>query len=190
MPRKHVFTKDDIVDAAIQVIREKGSQNLSTKAVAKKLNASTMPIYSLVNSMQDLRAEVDRKITKLFLHYIMTPRTGRFIIDNALGHIRFAQEEKELFKVMFFSDHEDDLEDYRTHKVMIVSMIIERLKQEAEFQQFTESQLRKITDNMEIVTYGLACLVASERLEYESEDHFIVLLNDIATFFIQRETQK
>jgi AcrR family transcriptional regulator len=189
MPRKQVFTKDDVVDAAIQVIREQGSQHLSTKAVAKTLNASTMPIYSLVNSMQDLKIEVDRKITELFIHSIMAPRTGRFIIDNALGYIQFAKDEKELFKAMFFSDHEEDLEDYRAHKGMVVTMIIERLKQEAEFQQFTEAQLRTITENMGIVTYGLACLIVSDRLEHDSEEHIIALLNDVATFFIQRETR-
>ena len=90
MPPKHVFTKDDVIDAAIQVIREKGKENLSARAIAKKLNSSTMPIYSLVSSMKELRGEVDQKITELFLRYTLEPRTGRFLFDNALGYIQFA----------------------------------------------------------------------------------------------------
>lgn len=98
MPRKKQFTTEDVVFAAFELVREKGLAGLSAPAVAEKMGASTMPIYSHFKSMQALEDEVVRKAWKLVNQYQTKEYTGDIWIDQAIGYIRFAREECNLFR--------------------------------------------------------------------------------------------
>ena len=44
MPPKAKVTKDMIIDAAFNVVREAGAENINARTVAKKLKCSTQPV--------------------------------------------------------------------------------------------------------------------------------------------------
>jgi AcrR family transcriptional regulator len=98
MPRKTQFTAEQVVTAAFELVREKGLSGFSAPAVAEKMGASTMPIYSHFKNMQALEDEVVKKVWKLVKRYQAREYTGDVWIDQAIGYIRFAREENNLFK--------------------------------------------------------------------------------------------
>jgi AcrR family transcriptional regulator len=98
MPRKQQFTTEDVVTAAFELVRDKGLAGLSAPAVAEKMSASTMPIYSHFKNMQALEDEVVKKAWKMVDQYQSNEYTGDIWIDQAIGYIRFAREENNLFK--------------------------------------------------------------------------------------------
>lgn len=98
MPRKPQFTIEDVISAAFELVREKGLAGLSAPAVAEKMGASTMPIYSHFKNMQELEDEVVKKAWKLVNQYQTRKYTEDAWIDQAIGYIRFAREEKNLFR--------------------------------------------------------------------------------------------
>lgn len=100
MPRKLQFKTEDVVSAAFELVREKGLAGLSAPAVAEKMGASTMPIYSHFKNMQALEDEVVEKAWKLVNQYQTKEYTGDVWIDQAIGYIRFAREENHLFKCL------------------------------------------------------------------------------------------
>ena len=100
MPPKVKFKKEAIIDAAFNVVRKNGWQELSARSIAKELNSSTGPIYSHLNSMKNLEEEVVRKAMALFMEYVIKPRTGDKWIDHGIGYVFFARDEKHLFKAI------------------------------------------------------------------------------------------
>ena len=50
MPPKPKFTKEDIVEAAFNIVREQGWEALTQRSIAQKLNASIGPIYSSLSN--------------------------------------------------------------------------------------------------------------------------------------------
>jgi len=54
MPRKTVYTKDDVIRAACDLVEECGLSCLTARAVANKLHSSTAPVYSNFNTMDEL----------------------------------------------------------------------------------------------------------------------------------------
>jgi len=72
MPPKQKYTKEDIVEAAFNVVREQGWEALSQRSIAKKLNASIGPIYSYFKSMANLEEAVIEKAYELLLQYMLT----------------------------------------------------------------------------------------------------------------------
>ena len=85
MPPKQKFTKEDIVEAAFNVVREQGWEALSQRSIAKKLNASIGPIYSYLKSMTNLEEAVIEKAYELLLHYMLTPRGDEGLPQQSYG---------------------------------------------------------------------------------------------------------
>lgn len=55
MPPKVKVEKDDILKAAIEIVRDNGAGSLNARAVADKLSCSTQPIFSNYASMDELK---------------------------------------------------------------------------------------------------------------------------------------
>ena len=99
MPPKTKFKKEDIIEAAFNVVRKSGWEGLSARSIAKELNSSTGPIYSYLDSMKNLEDEVVKKAMELFMEYIInTRKTGDKWIDHGIGYALFAKKEKHLFR--------------------------------------------------------------------------------------------
>ena len=64
MPPKTRITKDMIVDAAIEVARQRGYENINARTVSEQLQCSTQPVmyhFSTIDAMkQAAYAQVDR----------------------------------------------------------------------------------------------------------------------------------
>lgn len=54
MPAKKQVTREMILAAAVELLREGGSGAVQVKALAHKLNCSTQPIYLSFDSMEAL----------------------------------------------------------------------------------------------------------------------------------------
>jgi len=187
---KKTFTREDIVEAAFQVVRKQGRKKLSARAIAKELNSSTMPIYSTINSMQELQQEVGQKFTELLLQYCLTPWTGNFLVDMSFGYVRFAKDEKELFRIMFLDDDPLELEGYQEQKPAVFKTLLPRLKEDAPFKDMADEQIDRITRNMEIIIHGLACLINYGRLDDDSDEYIQHYLEEVSTFFVQHEEDR
>jgi AcrR family transcriptional regulator len=100
MPRKAQFTAEDIITAAFELVREKGLDGLSAPSVAEKMGCSTMPIYSYFKNMQALEDEVIQKAWTLVVEYETRHYTGDRWIDQGMGYVLFARDERNLFNCM------------------------------------------------------------------------------------------
>ena len=56
MPAAKKVSKDEIIDAAIGVLRDDGFAAINARSVAKKLGCSTQPIYFSFKNMEELKA--------------------------------------------------------------------------------------------------------------------------------------
>ena len=107
MAPKVKITKEDIVKAAVELIREKGHQAVNARAIATALNSSTQPIFFNFRAMADLEKAVITEAYGLYLGFIESEvQSGKYPRYKAFGmaYIRFAYEEKELFKLLFMRD--------------------------------------------------------------------------------------
>ncbi|MBQ9861847.1 MAG: TetR/AcrR family transcriptional regulator [Clostridia bacterium] len=107
MPPKVKVTKAEIVKAALAVVREHGAGVLNARTVAAVLNCSTQPIFSNFSTMDELRLAVVEQADILCQEYMQREEeSGVFPAykANGMAYIRFAKEEKELFKLLYMRD--------------------------------------------------------------------------------------
>ena len=107
MPPKVKTKREDIIDATIKIIRENSAEAINARTIAAVLNCSTQPIFSNFATMEDLRLAVLEKADEIYKGYMKREvESGEFPIykANGMAYIRFAKEEKELFKFLYMRD--------------------------------------------------------------------------------------
>lgn len=107
MPPKIKITKEEIIKATLALVRHSGAESINARAVANELNCSTQPIFSNFATMEELRGAVIAEAYMLYLGFIKNEvNSGKYPEYKAFGmaYIRFAMEEKELFKLLFMRD--------------------------------------------------------------------------------------
>lgn len=102
-PRNMQFGREEIVEAAFALVRIDGWTGFSVTAVAKAIKSSTMPIYSQFANVRELEDAVSMKAMELLKERMLIDRTGDIWIDQAISYIRFAEEEKFLFRILWDS---------------------------------------------------------------------------------------
>lgn len=107
MPPKVKVAKQDIVKAAVSIVRQQGAQAINARNVAAALGCSTQPVFSNFASMEELKLAVVEKADALCWEYMQKETaSGLYPAYKASGmaYIRFAKEEKELFKLLYMRD--------------------------------------------------------------------------------------
>ena len=110
MPPKARITKDEVIKTAIELIRAGGAEALNARAIAAALCCSTQPIFSNFENMDALSDAVICATYDLYLGFIKREvENGKYPRYKAFGmaYIRFAKEEKKLFKLLFMRDRGD-----------------------------------------------------------------------------------
>ena len=123
MPPRVKITKDEIVDMAVQLVREQGADAINARTIAVLAGCSTQPIFSNFATMDALRLAVVERANALCEEYIRR-ETERGEVPpykaSGLAYIRFAKEEKELFKLLYMRDraNESDTTQMETNASM------------------------------------------------------------------------
>lgn len=107
MPPKVRITKNDIIKTALELLRENGETAINARKIAEELNCSTQPIFSNFSTMEELQGTVVTEAYKHYLNFLQREvEVGKYPKYKAFGmaYIRFAKEERELFKLLFMRD--------------------------------------------------------------------------------------
>ncbi|MBE6037054.1 MAG: TetR/AcrR family transcriptional regulator [Clostridiales bacterium] len=107
MPPKVKITKGQIVEAALQLVRQKGPEALNARGLAAALGCSTQPLFSNFENMEQIRLAAVAAAEQLNKEFIDREiGQGKYPPYKASGmaYIRFAKEERELFKLLYMRD--------------------------------------------------------------------------------------
>ena len=101
---KNKFTKEEMVAAALRVVRAKGIDCLTAKTIADALGTSTRPIFTSFGSMRELKQEVYAAAVRVYDSYTGAGLKEKIpFLGVGKSYIRFAQEEPELYRLLFLN---------------------------------------------------------------------------------------
>lgn len=107
MPPKFKHTKEEIINAAVEITREGGPEALTARGLGAWLNTSSRPLFSQFTGMGELREEVLAAAEarhRLYVQQAMESHEFPPYKASGMAYIRFAREERELFKLLFMRD--------------------------------------------------------------------------------------
>lgn len=161
MPPKVKFSREDLIEAGFDLVRESGQESLTARKIGERLNCSTRPVYSAFQSMDELENAVAEKAGDFVLNnYMLNDRMEHNFLHIGMGYIRLALEDKELFRFLYLSGRiaispEMDLWPVDSSK------LIEAMKKDKHLQGLDEPTLNRILRRMWIYTHGLTTLAVS-----------------------------
>lgn len=106
MPKQRI-TKEMVVDAAFELARNGGMEQVMVRNIAEKLGCSVQPIYSYCQNMEGLRQEVMERVTKFVREYAAAHMDQEDLFRSmGRAYVQIAREEPYLFKL--FTLHRRD----------------------------------------------------------------------------------
>ena len=104
MAPKNKFTKEEMADAALRVVRAKGIDCLTAKTIADELGTSTRPIFTGFGSMDEVRQAVYAAAVRVYDGYTSAGLKEDIpFLGVGKSYIRFAREEPELYRLLFLT---------------------------------------------------------------------------------------
>lgn len=158
MPRKRIF-REDILNAAVGLVREEGPAALSVRNIAKKLGCSTQPVYSEFESMETLREELTARVRERCLR----EDAGSYK-QVALSFLQFARREKNLFQLVYLRRR---VEGEKLFEDPNEAQTIRKLELNLEL---PEGQAAEMHRRMQYYCYSMAVMMATGYLDFSEEE--------------------
>lgn len=128
MPPKFLFTREKMVETALNLVRKNGAGGLTARALAAELGCSVKPIFGIFQNMEEVKSAVLEEAGRLYRtrlnEEIAASREPPYKAAG-LAYIRYADEEKELFKLLFMRDRtgESNIGDETEETRMLLKLI-------------------------------------------------------------------
>ncbi len=188
MPPKCRFTREEIIQAALDLTAEKGVGALTARGLAQRLGSSAKPIFGLFANMEEVQQEVVKAANLRYQEYLWQDMSaGRYPPYKASGmaYIRFAREQKELFKLLFMRD--------RTHEEKAAGDELEALLGLIQKNMgLSRDDAYRFHLEMWIYVHGIATMIATAYLEWDM-DFISAALTDVyqglRLRFLPKETE-
>ena len=128
MARTVSIHRQDIIDAAIELVRENGHEALNARALAERIGCSTQPIFSNFKSMDEVMDSVLETALELYngcvSDSISSGKHEPVYKAHGRAYIRFAMEQPKLFKLLFMRDRTNDTNPVEQSTFMAVLPLI------------------------------------------------------------------
>jgi AcrR family transcriptional regulator len=179
-----VYSREQIINAAFELVREKSWSAVTTRAIAKRLGSSTMPIYSHVRSVQELERELQVKARQFLKEYQLHQYTKDALLNLAFGYVTFARDEKYLFRFIYLDRPETfNLEDTHAIKELFFSEFGQDSEAGKALLELNITGNEAMVQHTWIFTHGLAMLVNSGSLDKYSDEIILQHLRNAGEAF-------
>lgn len=169
MPPKAKYTKDQIRDAAYELVRQKGAENLSARNLGAALGMSTAPIFTAFSGIEELQKAVLEKAWELYSSYI-TEGLSKEIPFKGTGlmYIKFAGDEPNLFRMLFMSKSTENISTHYfpsgdSHEPLIRGNVEKTYG-------LTTDKAKKLYNHLSVYTHGIAVMKAQGNCTFTDDD--------------------
>lgn len=176
MPPKSKITKEMIIEAGFEVVRTEGEDNLNVRKVAAKLGCSTQPVMYCYETVESLKIDILKRAEDFHTSYIMRESEGNPdpMLGIGLNYIRFADEEKNLFRFLFQSNKYVNTGFTEIITDDGVEPVMRSLCMQA---KITEQQAKDAFAMLFIGVHGFASLLANNSIIYDEDYCKKLLIN-------------
>lgn len=166
MPKARI-SREMVIDAAFEVARSMGAENVNARTVSEKLCCSTQPVMYHFAKIEEMKRAAYEKADRFHTGYLMDidPKKG-VMLSIGLNYIRFAVREPNLFRFLFQSGFavENSLLDMINSQelVPVLSVMSEAMEMDME-------RTKEVFTTIALFAHGYASIIANNSLEYDEK---------------------
>ena len=165
MPPRTRITRESIIDAAIEVIRQSGFEKINARNVSAQLHCSTQPVMYHFSTVDSMKRAAYAKVDRMHSGYMMNISPDRDpVLCIGLNYIRFAVEEPQLFRFLFQSGYAEEnslLEMIDSEELVPVIAAMQ------EGTGLSTEKTKEVFLTVALFAHGYASIIANNDLEYD-----------------------
>lgn len=168
MPPKPKFSKDDIIQCAMNIVRTSGMENVTARELGKSLNSSARPIFTVFDRMDDVKKEVVARAKTEYRSYVMDGLKHDIAFRGVgMAYISFAIKEPKLFQLLFMNEVKgnDNLQNVLKYVEDSYALILQSIMEPYELDEATAIRLYH---HLWIYTHGIATMCATNLCLFEA----------------------
>lgn len=166
MPPKAKITREMIVDAAFEIARSEGAENINARTVSEKLGCSTQPVMYHFKKIEEIKKAVYQKADEYHSAYITDIHGDNPMKEIGFLYIQFAATEKNLFRFLFQSNEFSGKTISELIAAEELQPVIAILSQETEV---SAEQAKAIFRSLFLIAHGYASMFANNEMPYDGE---------------------
>ena len=170
MPPKCKFTREEIIQSALEIARSEGVSSITARALGAELGSSSKPIFSVFENMEEVQAEVRKAAKALYAEYVQIGLQQDSAFKGVgTQYILFAIKEPKLFQLLFMSE-----QPQKPSVAGILPIIDESYDQILQSVQngygLGEKDAENLYRHLWIYTHGIAVLCATNMCSFTAEE--------------------
>ncbi|MCI8775477.1 MAG: TetR/AcrR family transcriptional regulator [Lachnospiraceae bacterium] len=177
MPPKAKFTRDEIIEKALDIVHTEGIDRLTSRELGAQLGSSARPIFTVFESMDEVKLEVIRHARELYRQYVDRGLKARLAFQGVgVAYITFALEEPKLFQLLFMNAQttKDDAGEAVSVNVSQILPLIDDsyekiLRSVQEPYGLDRQTADRLYQHLWIYTHGIAAMCATRLCNYTME---------------------
>lgn len=177
MPPKAKYTREEIVQIALDLVSEKGIGALNARNLGAAMGTSTRPVFTAFKNMNELTEEVKIAAMHRFDEYAKDdPETGVPAFKNVgLQMILFATEQPKLFQLLYMTENEKSV----SFDNLLESKLGGTSQKCIEFIMrdygLNPEESKLLFRSVWMFTFGIGVLIASKVCRYDEEEVSVML---------------
>ncbi|MCM1194126.1 MAG: TetR/AcrR family transcriptional regulator [Butyrivibrio sp.] len=170
MPPKAKFSREEIIEAAMEIVRERGFDALTARALGEKLGSSARPVFTVFRNMEEVQQAVTDGAKALYREYIQRGLSEHPAFKGVGTHyILFAVNEPRLFQLLFMKE-QSRIPELANVLPLIDENFEQILLSVQEGYGLDRAWAEKLYRHLWIYTHGIAALCATKICRFTGEE--------------------
>lgn len=167
MPPVRKISKEDIIQAALEILKSEELDSLNARKLASDLNSSVQPIFYNFKNMEELKKRIVQEMYQIYMSMMNKGKSHEKPYKGmGLAYIEFARIYPNYFKILFMSKYDETPESF----VFNDSKGNDVIAMGQKLTGFSEEKMRKFHVKVWIFTHGLACMVATNTVKLSNSE--------------------
>jgi len=178
MPPKPKFTREEIVEAALELVSEKGIEALTARELGVRLGSSARPIFTVFTSMEQVQEEVRAAALKRFESYAEKAMHHTPVFKQVgMQMILFAMEEPKLYQLVYMSENAGatDFAGIVERLGDVAQLCVDMIRRDY---GLSEKDAKTLFEHVWIYTFGIGALCATGMCRFSREEIIQMLGQD------------
>lgn len=170
MPPKAKFTREQIIQAALRLVREEGMAGVTARALGKRIGASSCPVFTVFKNMEEVLYAVKAQAMQIYSEYIREGLKQEIAFKGVgMQYIIFAIKEPKLFQLLFMSEQPKN-----TNVDSVLPVIDDNypaiLSSVMNGYSLPQDKAENLYKHLWVYTHGIASLCATHTCAFTAED--------------------
>ena len=185
MPPKAKFTKEEITEAALNIVQTNGFEALTARELGTRLGSSARPIFTVFKNMGEVQQAVIQSAKTVYKEYVNKGLKEEHPFKGVgTQYILFSVNEPKLFQLLFMAEQKQ-IPDLSGVLPLIDESYGDILLSIQKDYEISELSAKKLYQHLWIYTHGIASLCATKMCRFTGEE-ISTMITEVCTSVLKK----